>query len=190
MRTAVACTCKAPLRRRDGDVKLVERVAGSCDVLELSGGVRCVAKCLSTPRFQRKCVPRQSQPLRLGGTVMASQNSVLGQERLIRASAQVNPGVLIVARTRESIYVSTSLLLVAGKQHLRLGMGAVAITGLRYTLTLLPFVTVPSFHESVDFNATVINAVYKLADGLLPCSRSLFNTGLAGQGTPPTGLSR
>ena len=25
------------------DVKLVEHVAGSCDVLELSGGVRCVA---------------------------------------------------------------------------------------------------------------------------------------------------
>ena len=152
MRTAVVCTCKAPLRRRDGDVKLVERVAGSCDgVLELSGGVRCVANCLSTPRFQRKCVPRQSQPPRLGGTVMASQNSVLGQERLIRASALVNPGVVIVARTRESIYVSTSLLLVAGKQHLRLGIGAVAITGPRYTLTLLPFVTVPSFHESVHF---------------------------------------
>ena len=67
---------------------------------------------------------------------------------------------------------------------------AVAITGLRYTLAFLPLVTVPSFHESVDFNATVIKAVYNFADGLLPCTRSLFNTGLAGQGTPPTGLSR
>ena len=43
---------------------------------------------------------------------------------------------------------------------------AVAITGLRYTFTLLRFVTVPSFHESVDFNATVVKAVYKFADGL------------------------
>ena len=43
---------------------------------------------------------------------------------------------------------------------------AVAITGLRYTFTLLPFVTVPSFHESGDFNATVVKAVYKFADGL------------------------
>ena len=43
MRTIVVCKCKAKLRRRDGDVKLVEHVAGSCDgVLELSGGLRWV----------------------------------------------------------------------------------------------------------------------------------------------------
>ena len=43
MRTTVVCKCKAPLRRRDGDLKLVEHVAGSCDgVLELSGGLRWV----------------------------------------------------------------------------------------------------------------------------------------------------
>ena len=37
------CKCKAKLRRRDGDVKLVEHVAGSGDgVLELSGGLRWV----------------------------------------------------------------------------------------------------------------------------------------------------
>ena len=64
------------------DVKLVEHVAGSCDVLELSGGVRCVARRVyQPPNSGRTCVPRQSQPPRLGGTVMASQNSVLGQER-------------------------------------------------------------------------------------------------------------
>ena len=51
VRTIVVCKCKAKLRRRDGDVKLVEHVAGSCDVLELSGGVRCVASCLSTLDF-------------------------------------------------------------------------------------------------------------------------------------------
>ena len=43
MRTIVVCKCKAKLRRRDGDVKLVEHVAVSCDgVLELSGGLRWV----------------------------------------------------------------------------------------------------------------------------------------------------
>ena len=43
MRTIVVCKCKAKLRRRDGDVKLVDNVAGSCDgVLELSGGMRWV----------------------------------------------------------------------------------------------------------------------------------------------------
>ena len=41
MRTTVVCTCNGELRRRDGDVKLVENAVGSCDgVLELSG-VRC-----------------------------------------------------------------------------------------------------------------------------------------------------
>ena len=42
MRTIVVCKCKDPLRRRDSDLKLVEHVAGSCDVLELSGGLRWV----------------------------------------------------------------------------------------------------------------------------------------------------
>ena len=47
MRTIVVCKCKAQLRRRDGDVKLVEHVVGSCDgVLELSGGVRWVRCCV------------------------------------------------------------------------------------------------------------------------------------------------
>ena len=47
MRTTVVCKCKAPLRRRDGDVKLVEHVAGSCDgVMELSGGLRFVRCCV------------------------------------------------------------------------------------------------------------------------------------------------
>ena len=48
---------------------------------------------------------------------MASQSSVLGQESLISARAQVRPGVVIT-------YVSTSQLLVAGKQYSRLGTGA------------------------------------------------------------------
>ena len=43
MRNTVVCTCNGELRRRDGEVKLVEHVAGSCDgVLELSGGLRWV----------------------------------------------------------------------------------------------------------------------------------------------------
>ena len=43
MRTTVVYKCKAALRRRDGDLKLVEHVAGSCvGVLELSGGLRWV----------------------------------------------------------------------------------------------------------------------------------------------------
>ena len=60
-------------------------------------------------------------------------------------------------RTRE--YLNTAPL-----PHQR--YHAVAITGLRYTFTLLPFVTVPSFHESVDFNAIVVKAVFKFEDGL------------------------
>ena len=115
------------LRRRDGEVKLVEHVAGSCDgVLELSGGLRWVrCRVFVNRRFGRKCVPRQSQPPRRGGTVMVSQNSVLGQESLIRASALVRPGVVIVARKCKSTYVSTSRLLVAGKQYSSLGKRAV-----------------------------------------------------------------
>ena len=43
MRTTVVCTCNGELRRRDGHVKLVENVVGSCDgVPELSGGFRWV----------------------------------------------------------------------------------------------------------------------------------------------------
>ena len=43
MRTTVVRKCVGELCRRDGDVKLVDNVAGSCDgVLELSGGVRWV----------------------------------------------------------------------------------------------------------------------------------------------------
>ena len=82
---------------------LSQNVAGSGDgVLELSGGVRCVAQCLSVPRFWRNCVPEQSQPPRLGGTLMASQNSDLGKRRLFRATALIRPGVVIVARTCKS----------------------------------------------------------------------------------------
>ena len=92
---------------------------GLATVLELSGGLRCVAACLSVFQCLRKCVPRQSQPLRLFGTVMASQNSVLGQESLISARALVRPGVVIT-------YVSTSQLL-AGKQYSSLGTGGEAL---------------------------------------------------------------
>ena len=75
--------------------------------------------------FWRNCVPEQSQPPRLGGTVMASQNSVLGQQSLFRATALVRPGVVIVARTCESKFVSMSSLLFAGKQISSLGKRAV-----------------------------------------------------------------
>ena len=85
------CVESVQMQKRDAqarDVKLVGHVAGSCDgVLELSGGVRCVARVFVNPQFGRTCVPRQSQLPRLGGTVMASPNSVLGQKRLFRATA-------------------------------------------------------------------------------------------------------
>ena len=116
VRTTVVCKCKAQMRRRVTS-NLSNMCLGLVTVLELSGGVRCVAKCLSISRNWRKCVPRQSQPLRLGGTVLASQNSVLGQESLISARALVRPGVVIT-------YVSTSQLL-AGRQLSSLGTGAV-----------------------------------------------------------------
>ena len=60
-------------------------------------------------------------PLRLGGTVMVSQNSVCGQESVMRATALVRSGVVIVARTCESKIVPTSRFLFAGKQQSRLG---------------------------------------------------------------------
>ena len=75
----------------------------------------CQSQC------RRKCVPRQQQPLSLGGTAMVSQNSVCGQEGLFRATAFGRPGVVIVARTCESKFVSTSSLLFAGKQISSLG---------------------------------------------------------------------
>ena len=56
---------------------------------------------------------------------MASQNSVLGKRSLFRATALIRPGVVIVARTRESKHVSTSSLLFAGKQYSSLGKEAV-----------------------------------------------------------------
>ena len=87
--------------------------------MEVCGG--CVAACLSVFQCRRKCVPRQSQPLRLGGTVMVSQNSVCGQESVMRATALVRSGVVIVARTCESKIVPTSRFLFAGKQQSRLG---------------------------------------------------------------------
>ena len=71
--------------------------------------------------FGENVMPRQSQPLRLGGTVMASQNSVLGQESLISASALIRPGVVIVARTCKSKSVSTSRLLTSRKEGLSRG---------------------------------------------------------------------
>ena len=111
MRTTVVCKCKAPLRRRDGDVKLVEHVAGSCDRsagTEWRFAVGALPRVCQLLDFGRTCVSRQSQPPPLGGTVLASQNSVLGQERLVRASALARPGVVIVARKCKSTYVSTS----------------------------------------------------------------------------------
>ena len=87
--------------------------------MEVCGG--CVAACLSVFQCRRKCVPRQSKPLRLGGTVMVSQYSVSGQESVMRATALVRPGVVIVARTCKSKYVSTSSLLFAGEQLSSLG---------------------------------------------------------------------
>ena len=116
MRTTVVCKCKAQMRRRVTS-NLSNMWLGLVTVLELSGGVRCVARVFVIPQFARTCVPRQSQPLRFGGTVMASQNSALGQESLICARALVRPGVVIT-------YVSTSQLL-AGKQHSSLGTGGV-----------------------------------------------------------------
>ena len=98
---------------------------GLVTLLELSGGVRCVARVFVNLQFGRTCVPRQSQRLRLGGTVMASHSSVLGQESLFRATALVRPGVVIVARTCKSKYFSTSSLLMAGKQYSSMGKGAV-----------------------------------------------------------------
>ena len=85
----------------------------------------CVAACLSVFPFRRECVPRQSQPLRLGGTVMVSQNSVLRQKRVFRATAFGRPCVVIVARTCKSKFVPTSRLLFAGKQKSRLGKRSV-----------------------------------------------------------------
>ena len=63
MRTVV-CTCNGELRRRDGDVKLVENVVGSCDgVLELSGGFRWVrCRVFVNP----KNVYQDSHSLRVG----------------------------------------------------------------------------------------------------------------------------
>ena len=56
---------------------------------------------------------------------MVSQNSVSGQESVMRATALVRPGVVIVARTCKSKIVPTSRLLFAGKQISSLGKGAV-----------------------------------------------------------------
>ena len=123
MRTTVVCKCKAEMRRRVTS-NLSNMWLGLVTLLELSGGVRCVARVFVKPQFGRTCVPRQSQPLRLGGTVLASQNSALGQESLISARALVRPGVVIVARTCKGKYVSTSQLL-AGRQYSSLGTGAV-----------------------------------------------------------------
>ena len=81
MRTIVVCKCKAKLRRRHSDVKLVKNVARSCDeVLELSGGLRWVrCRVFVNPSISGENVHQESHSLlRLGGTVMASQNRVLG----------------------------------------------------------------------------------------------------------------
>ena len=124
MRTTVVCKCKAQMRRRVTS-NLSNMWLGLVTVLELSGGVRCVARVFVNLQFGRTCVPRQSQPLRLVGTVMRSQNSVLGKRRLFRATALNRPGVVIVARTCKSKHVPTSRLLEAGKQYSSLGTEAV-----------------------------------------------------------------
>ena len=64
------------------------------------GALQCVCQLY----FGEKLVPEQSQPPRLGGTAMASQNSVLGQTLLFRAIVWERPGVVIVARTCTSKY--------------------------------------------------------------------------------------
>ena len=93
-----------PLHRRDGDVKLVEHVAVSCDgVLELSGGLRWVrCRVFVNPSISAKMCAKTVTPPRLGWTLMASQNSVRGKWNVFRASALVRPGVVIVARTCKS----------------------------------------------------------------------------------------
>ena len=96
MRTVV-CTCNGELRRRDGDVKLVENVVGSCDgVLELSGGFRWVRlpRVLSTLKMYTKTV-----------TASASGWNGDGKRSLFRATRVMRPGVVIVARTCKSKYV-------------------------------------------------------------------------------------
>ena len=77
--------------------------------------------CLSVFQFRRKCVPRKSQPLRLCGTVMVSQNSVSGQESVMRATALVRPGVVIVARTCKSKICSHITFVVCWKTTLKSG---------------------------------------------------------------------
>ena len=115
--------------RRDGGVKLVENVAGSGDgVLELSGrfAVGAFAACLSVFQCRRKCVPRQSTASAFGvERRWFHRYSVSGQESVMRATALVRPGVVIVARTCKSKYVSTSSLLFAGEQLSSLGKRAV-----------------------------------------------------------------
>ena len=101
MRTTVVSKCKAQMRRRVTS-NLSNMWLGLVTVLGLGRGVWCVARVFVNPQFGRTCVPRQSQPPRLGGTVMASQNSDLGKRRLFRATALIRPGVVIVARTCKS----------------------------------------------------------------------------------------
>ena len=124
MRTVVVCKCKAPLRRRDGDLKLVEHVAGSCDgVLELSGGLRWVhCRVFVNPSISAKMCAKTVTVSAFGwrGDGFTEQ-CPWPKRRLFCATALIRPGFVIVARKCKSTYVSTSRLLVAGKQYSRLG---------------------------------------------------------------------
>ena len=93
--------------------------------MEVCGG--CIAACLSTPRFRRKCVPRQSQPLRLGGDGDGfTQQCPFLKRSLFRATAFGRAGRCDSwpASVRANM-LSTSRLLFDGKQYSRLGKGAV-----------------------------------------------------------------
>ena len=108
------------------DVKLVEHVAGSCDGAgtewRCGGALPRVCQSFNVGENEHQ----DSHSLRVWvERWMASQNSDLGKRRLFRATAFGRPGVVIVARTCKSKYVSTSSLLFVGKQLSSLGTGAV-----------------------------------------------------------------
>ena len=120
MRTTVVCTCNGELHRRHCDVKLVENVAGSCDeVLELSGGLRWVrCRVLVNPSVSAKMCTETVTATAFGwnGDGFTEQCPWLKGFCFVRPRL-VGPGVVIVARTNESKYVSTSRLLFDGKQY-------------------------------------------------------------------------